>query len=259
LSVPSNRFNSACNKPAPRNGKRNGKQQRNYHPNQHRQHHQHHSSSPRQEPIHSHHAHRHHFNHLHADVASHAIHDYMAPGSIPTSRTTRRSHPSSEGNLRARWRGGRRPVLRDSPSQAKTPVANKPVRACELTGPDNGMDSPKSSRLPSTNRHGSIGLAQRAHRINGADIYVARLGRGGDLGTAHPCTRCLQWCRWAGIRRIFHWSPSTGSFEAVKVAEAEKMNLYMTEADRRLAAGLVTTFCHSRNYTLLNVPSGVVA
>ena len=44
-------------------------------------------------------------------------------------------------------------------------------------------------------------------RVNGADIYVVRTTKRG-LGNAKPCWRCLEWCRWAGVRRIFHWDAS---------------------------------------------------
>jgi hypothetical protein len=47
------------------------------------------------------------------------------------------------------------------------------------------------------------------NRVNGADIYVVRTTKKG-LGNAKPCWRCLEWCRWAGVRRIFYWDASAG-------------------------------------------------
>ncbi|KAH8114822.1 hypothetical protein DFH11DRAFT_1840857 [Phellopilus nigrolimitatus] len=46
---------------------------------------------------------------------------------------------------------------------------------------------------------------RRDPRANGADIYVARITKSG-CGNARPCWRCLEWCKWAGIKRIFHWN-----------------------------------------------------
>jgi hypothetical protein len=79
---------------------------------------------------------------------------------------------------------------------------------------------------------------QRDSRCNGAVLYVARATRSGATGSAAPCWRCLQWCRWAGIRRVFHWSGEHGQFERVRVSDAEERR-YMTNADERLSAGLV--------------------
>jgi len=72
--------------------------------------------------------------------------------------------------------------------------------------------------------------------MNGADLYVARITKNG-LGNAKPCWRCLEWCKWAGIKRIFHWNEETSQFEAVKVNNAQP-DQYETHADVRLFAGL---------------------
>lgn len=85
---------------------------------------------------------------------------------------------------------------------------------------------------------------------NGADLYVVRVTRSGcGTGMAKPCARCLEWCRWAGIRRVFHWvqdEPSggdrafgNGRFEVVKVNDMEA-ELYLTPADARLREGGVS-------------------
>ena len=80
-------------------------------------------------------------------------------------------------------------------------------------------------------------VRRRDPRVNGADIYVARFLKNG-MGNARPCWRCLEWCRWAGIKRVFHWDGETGRWECVKVNDANK-EPYETRADGRLAAGLV--------------------
>jgi hypothetical protein len=78
---------------------------------------------------------------------------------------------------------------------------------------------------------------RRDPRINGADIYVARVTKVG-MGSARPCWRCVEWCRWAGVKRIFHWNGSDGKFDVVKV-NAAKRDQYETHADVRLFAGMV--------------------
>lgn len=78
---------------------------------------------------------------------------------------------------------------------------------------------------------------RRDPRINGADIYVARVTKVG-MGSAKPCWRCLEWCRWAGVKRIFHWNGEEGKFDMVKVNTAER-DQYETHADIRLFAGMV--------------------
>jgi hypothetical protein len=78
---------------------------------------------------------------------------------------------------------------------------------------------------------------RRDARINGADIYVARVTKVG-MGSARPCWRCVVWCRWAGVKRIFHWNGEDGKFDVVKVNTAEQ-DQYQTHADIRLYAGMV--------------------
>jgi len=79
---------------------------------------------------------------------------------------------------------------------------------------------------------------RRSPRVNGADIYVARFTKNG-VGPAKPCWRCLEWCRWAGVKRVFHWDGKKGCFEVVKVNEAcGQLDTYETHADLRLYNGL---------------------
>ena len=86
---------------------------------------------------------------------------------------------------------------------------------------------------------------RRDPRINGADIYVARVTKVG-MGSAKPCWRCVEWCRWAGVKRIFHWNGEDGKFDMVKVNTAER-DQYETHADIRLYAGMVSglVYVHS--------------
>jgi len=78
---------------------------------------------------------------------------------------------------------------------------------------------------------------RRDPRVNGADIYVARFTKNG-MGSAKPCWRCLEWCRWAGVKRVFHWNGEEGKFDVVKVNSAQGNIAYETHADFRLFAGL---------------------
>ena len=59
------------------------------------------------------------------------------------------------------------------------------------------------------------------------------------MGSAKPCWRCVEWCRWAGVKRIFHWNGEDGKFDMVKVNTAER-DQYETHADIRLYAGMVS-------------------
>lgn len=77
---------------------------------------------------------------------------------------------------------------------------------------------------------------RRDPRMNGADLYVARITKNG-CGNARPCWRCLEWCRWAGIKRIFHWNEVSNQFDVVKVNN-HSADKYETHADIRLFAGL---------------------
>ncbi|KAI0076989.1 hypothetical protein K474DRAFT_1596903 [Panus rudis PR-1116 ss-1] len=83
-------------------------------------------------------------------------------------------------------------------------------------------------------------VRRRDSRVNGADLYVARFTKNG-MGSAKPCWRCLEWSRWAGIKRIFHWNPDLGRFEAVKVNDAQREH-YETHSDIRLFSGMVCPF-----------------
>ena len=81
-------------------------------------------------------------------------------------------------------------------------------------------------------------MRRRQSRVNGADIYVARTTKNG-MGPAKPCWRCLEWCRWAGVKRVFHWDSDAGGFDVVKVSEDGREN-YETRADMRLFSGMVS-------------------
>ena len=124
----------------------------------------------------------------------------------------------SERSGGGRGRSGR------SPNRA----GNSSRRSSDASSPDSGWSG------DARNWAGR----RRDPRVNGADIYVARVTKSG-MGSARPCWRCLEWCRWAGVKRIFHWNDRTGKFDAVKVNSADP-NQYETHADIRLFAGMVS-------------------
>lgn len=53
----------------------------------------------------------------------------------------------------------------------------------------------------------------------------------------------VEWCRWAGIKRIFHWDNGEGQFKCVKVWDDAEH--YRTQADsRRLIERMVQYALH---------------
>jgi hypothetical protein len=134
----------------------------------------------------------------------------------PTSSSKRRAEEARSSS------GGRRrngDVGRGAGGGKRSSRASTPAPPCEA-------DKAWSAR-------------RRDPRINGADIYVARVTKVG-MGSAKPCWRCVEWCRWAGVKRIFHWNGEDGKFDMVKVNTAER-DQYETHADIRLYAGMVSS------------------
>lgn len=121
----------------------------------------------------------------------------------------------------------------------------------EASGSESGKDTPVRSPSPDdiipvvdfVSRGSRWDSRRRDSRINGADLYVARITKNG-CGNARPCWRCLEWCKWAGIKRIFHWNEDANQFEVVKVNSASP-DQYETHADNRLFAGLVSLISRS--------------
>ncbi|KAG8750785.1 hypothetical protein FRC14_000223 [Serendipita sp. 396] len=119
--------------------------------------------------------------------------------------------------------------------------------------------SPESSKRGggTASGNGTRKCTNGRSRVTGADLYVARITRTGVIGNAMPCWRCLEWCKWAGIKRIFHYSvdvensgalssedmnPSSsqnkentgGRWVCVKVNEARPEDCYWTHGDGRV-------------------------
>ena len=69
--------------------------------------------------------------------------------------------------------------------------------------------------------------------------YLRCAGDEGGMGSAKPCWQCVEWCRWAGVKRIFHWNGEDGKFDMVKVNTAER-DQYETHVDIRLYDGMVS-------------------
>jgi len=148
------------------------------------------------------------------------------PGKREEERTTVGDH-GEEVDGRGSWDGSQ-----SGSGSSGGPVGKRNVR------------QPSSHRACSPVAGGGAGIEgekawcarRRDPRINGADIYVARVTKVG-MGSARPCWRCVEWCRWAGVKRIFHWNGEDGKFEVVKVNTAVR-DQYETHADIRLFAGM---------------------
>lgn len=170
--------------------------------------------------------------------------------SLPTVTPRRSKQPKSKR--------GRR-----SPSRSDPPAPRPGTSSGLSSGGESGGDSRPSSSRGSSHSVGSSTSDYGTHlncntatrfkdgdrgwdarrrdpRANGADIYVARFTKNG-MGSAKPCWRCLEWCRWAGVKRVFHWNADVGRFEVVKVNDAQS-GQYETHADIRLFAGMVRTY-----------------
>ncbi|OSX58020.1 hypothetical protein POSPLADRAFT_1061107 [Postia placenta MAD-698-R-SB12] len=170
---------------------------------------------------------------MHAEM--HAI--FSLTGMSPSFRKQGQaeSQPPSHPRSKGKGKGASRPQPRRSSSSSSG----------DSSGSE-GSRSPASEPCGSGCGGGPAGVRdvakgwharRRDPRANGADLYVARFTKNG-MGTARPCWRCLEWCRWAGIKRIFHWNDEERKFDMIKVNNAQDYVMYETHADLRLFAGL---------------------
>jgi len=118
--------------------------------------------------------------------------------------------------------------------------ANRSDRGSPSPGPSRTSPSPEPVRGGSGNSSResfskAYDARRRDPRVNGSDLYVARFTKLG-VGGARPCGRCLEWCKWAGVKRVFHWNGDEGKFDVVKVNDSEQ-DAYQTHADIRLVLG----------------------
>ena len=151
---------------------------------------------------------------------------------LPKRKGRRRRRNSNESHSSLSRTGS----SSSSGSVAETSSESYPSSARPMRPPAFPVDcSPTATRLKDGDR--GWDARRRDPRANGADIYVARFTKNG-MGSAKPCWRCLEWCRWAGVKRIFHWNADENRFEVVKVNNADS-GQYETHADIRLFAGLV--------------------
>lgn len=107
----------------------------------------------------------------------------------------------------------------------------------EMSSPGASSSGLITVQMPDGGKGARWHARRRDPRLNGADLYVVRVTKNG-CGNARPCWRCLEWCRWAGIKRMFHWNEETRCFDVVKVNSASPEQ-YETHADGRLFAGQV--------------------
>lgn len=133
-------------------------------------------------------------------------------------------------------------------NQYESPPPSPPKR-----GGGQSIASPKNRRPPPPSpppmnpvavQPPNLDSRRRNPRVSGSDLYVARLKKSGSgVGNAMPCWRCVEWCRWAGVKRIFHWDAEVGKWGVVKVNDTER-KMYQTRSDfkivsRRSGSGLV--------------------
>ena len=159
-------------------------------------------------------------------------------------RSRRRFKPFND-KLRAKNRTNRVNYVRNGakPSKSKhelsgqSPQSKRNVPAVAEEGE---YDDSQDGEMPAPTWQPGKGwnVRRRQPRVNGADIYVARITKNG-MGSARPCWRCLEWCRWAGVKRVFHWNNEEDRFDVVKVNGDGREN-YETRADMRLFAGMVS-------------------
>ncbi|EPQ55964.1 hypothetical protein GLOTRDRAFT_93474 [Gloeophyllum trabeum ATCC 11539] len=154
------------------------------------------------------------------------------------SRRFSRKHLSPLGKKRKNNRGVRSSERRNHRHLAATITGDGGSAVVVARGYESERNYHKPSRVSCTVEYPGKGWDSRRRdsRVNGADIYVARITKNGT-GNAKPCWRCLEWCRWAGVKRVFHWNSESEKFDVVKVNSAER-DQYETHADGRLYAGL---------------------
>ena len=75
----------------------------------------------------------------------------------------------------------------------------------------------------SPTRHAEISALHNIKRteLEGSDMLVYRLDKNGEIGSAKPCSACIQAIVGAGIRRV-HYTSNDGSIKTVTVS---KINL----------------------------------
>ncbi|KAL5525258.1 hypothetical protein ACEPAF_9128 [Sanghuangporus sanghuang] len=162
---------------------------------------------------------------------------FQGPGkkSRTWKKRVKRAASNSSRNTRPRGRG--------SKSFISSSIESSGDSSAEASGSEDGRETPARSSSPEIPTPVDLGYRgvrwdsrRRDSKMNGADLYVARITKNG-CGNARPCWRCLEWCRWAGIKRIFHWNETTNQFDVVKVNNFSADG-YETHADNRLFAGL---------------------
>lgn len=73
---------------------------------------------------------------------------------------------------------------------------------------------------PAARMHAEVNavlLARKKIDLRGAKMYVAKIGRNGELGNSKPCAMCMQTLRLYGIKRVTY-TMHDGSFDVEKIA-----------------------------------------
>ncbi|KAJ7092448.1 hypothetical protein B0H15DRAFT_938552 [Mycena belliarum] len=106
----------------------------------------------------------------------------------------------------------------------------------EQHGNDPATPCPGVRCVASSKKRARARHSRGGRDISGATLYVCRVTKDG-FGCSKPCWRCVNWCEWAGVKRIFYWSVDEGRFVCLKVGAAGDQNIYQTAADTRFTRG----------------------
>ncbi|KAF8326042.1 uncharacterized protein EI90DRAFT_3071277 [Cantharellus anzutake] len=161
------------------------------------------------------------------------------------------SHPPSAFSTVHSWFKGTGRLLSRLLEQRKTPIGVKGRwRTAETSFATLSLTTSQSSSSPMSARINppppSYDARRRNPKINGADLYVVRITPGGGTGPSKPCARCIEWCRWAGIKRVFHWDGKSSMFEVAKVSD--ESGIYVTPADIKLRNGTISPLLLLRTF-----------
>lgn len=182
----------------------------------------------------------------HQHHQQHQIQGRRSPKGLPPLRGIFQGPPAALKNSSKLRTPKKKKKKKSSGRASKRAASSSDSSSVDSSGSDSERETPGSSsegiitvQQPDAGKGSRWHARRRDSKLNGADLYVVRVTKIG-CGNARPCWRCLEWCKWAGIKRIFHWNEETRSFDVVKVNSASPEQ-YETHADARLFAGEVRT------------------
>ena len=75
------------------------------------------------------------------------------------------------------------------------------------TGFNRYRNSPAQVELGGVSYHAEEATIRKAGNVKGATLYVARVTRSGNLGTAKPCVRCQELLMESGVHTVVWTTP----------------------------------------------------